>query len=469
MGKQGIFEYVNLQKKTVKSKNGVDYNLYVLVGDTKIKKDTPLWKEIHNLGFFWNGFQFQIYTNKMTQNILNALKEINVKMKESGNETGNIDDFQDLLEKMREEIGESEIPLELHSQLEIRIKNFIDKLVNGTDEESERLYQQFLSFSSKLNVFHKYSEKNLAYIFAQKPDATKVASRSVWKELGRDIIDEKKVITINCGNNYYVHPRFGYTEYTPKQQRADKEYEYKVQRGYERPNPAKMREIETRRKIVKVEFGACGVYDYSNTTGRPLPVEPELNFNSDDANDNRADATALFNIAKKSLEKNGITVTQDPSMGGEAGWRNSGQINVSSNVTGTYAASTILTQWAHELLHQPNGKFYSKTTKYFEEKGSLSPAQMKQIKDVQAKTVAAVICKHYDIPTNQHPTEMQLLKTLGGLDSRQIIGENYTVISSVCNHIIKEIKENEGEIQAARTQQPAVNESILLNKFRRKV
>lgn len=230
--------------------------------------------------------------------------------------------------------------------------------------------------------------------------------------------------------------------------------------GWERANSNREAQIAMRRNVHRIDFDACPVYDISDTVGADLPPETQGNWTAqiNTNNDNSAVANTIFGIAKKSLEANGIQVTHNPATAGEAGWNRRGQINVSSDVTGTYAASTIFKEWAGDLLHQENGKFYDKTLKYFEEKGQLNSAQMQQVKIVQESAVAATICNHFGLPTDEHPTYMALLKAQGGLDSTQLIKENVSTISAVSSYIVKEIRKHENELNAVTTQGAATQQ-----------
>lgn len=147
----------------------------------------------------------------------------------------------------------------------------------------------------------------------------------------------------------------------------------------------------------------------------------------------------------------GMRVTQDPATAGEAGWSRKGQINVSQNATGSGAASTIFHEWAHDLLHQSGGKFYNKALDYFQKKGDLNFAMIKQIKEIQAETVSAVLCKHYGLSVEHHPTYMALWQAQGKLSSKQLIKENITTITDVSNFIIGQIDVYKDEFEAART------------------
>jgi hypothetical protein len=338
------------------------------------------------------------------------------------------------------------MPAKTKSELETKIEQYIEDIANATDERAASAeFQKFLDFSHK---FHKYSFSNIMLIYLQDPNATQVAGEGKWnKKFHRKVIDKKKAISIWCANKFFKTADGKLSQYTLDQQNRDNEYVTKVEAGIEQIDNTKMNAIKTRRNIVHVKFDPCVVYDVANTEGEPIQDKPEWEGEYDD----RADAKALFTIAKKSLEKMGMRVTQDPATAGEAGWSRKGQINVSQNATGSGAASTIFHEWAHDLLHQSGGKFYNKALDYFQKKGDLNFAMIKQIKEIQAETVSAVLCKHYGLSVEHHPTYMALWQAQGKLSSKQLIKENITTITDVSNFIIGQIDVYKDEFEAART------------------
>ncbi len=445
MSKENIFEYVNLEKQTLQSKAGNDYTRYVVVSDQNMETKKVASK-LGPLGFKWNGREWWIFGNKLTKAAVDGLKEINVDLETQGGQTGNLSEFLTQLEEFKAELQAADIPTKTKTELESNLEQYIEDIANATDNRAASAeLQKFLNFSSK---FHQYSFNNIMFIYLQDPNATKVAGKNKWKkDFNRTIIDPSKAITINCGNKFYQNPNTGkLAEYTLDQQKADREYIQQVQNGSIPMDRNKMDAINNRRAIKHIGFKPCIVYDVANTTGDPIQDEPVWKG----SNDQRADAMALFSIAKKSLENMGIRVTQDPSTAGENGWSRKGQINVSADATGSGAASTIFHEWAHDMLHQKGGMFYERAQKYFEDKGQLNYAQIKQIKEIQAETVSATLCKHFGLPTDHQPTYMALWQAQGGLNSKQLIKENISTITSVCNFILKQIDKYENEFQSAR-------------------
>jgi hypothetical protein len=450
--KSGLFEYLNLKKQTLKSKEGRDYTKYIIV--SSIKGETFKTKDkIKELGFHWDGknYQWYIFGNELTQGILDGLKAINAELQTGGGQTENVDDFVKDLEQLKTDIKSSNASPETKVKLESLLDQFLDDLINATDEKAaDAQIQAFLEFSHK---FRQYSFWNSILIFIQDPSATQVAGERDWeKKFKRKVVDKNKKITINCYNRYYRNPETGKVSlYTMSQQDKDKDYLTKVETGDIPYNQKEVDAAKARRKEVRVRFNQfrdCDVYDIANTTGEPVPEEPKWKGEYDD----RVDAIALFNIAKKSLAEVGINVTQQAARSGEGGWSAGGNINISAGATGSGAASTIFHEWAHELLHQKGGKYYSKTMGYFEQKGQLSGAQIHQIKETQVETCSYVLCRYFGLPVGHHPTYLALWQGQGKLSSKQLIKENIATITDVSNFIIKQVDKYSGEFEKAKAQ-----------------
>ena len=78
-----------------------------------------------------------------------------------------------------------------------KAKEIFDKVVKNVQTIVENgEYTKYLKFQ---NQFTKYSFNNIVLIYSQFPDATKVAGRAKWGELGRELINNAKRIQITAG------------------------------------------------------------------------------------------------------------------------------------------------------------------------------------------------------------------------------------------------------------------------------
>jgi len=477
MTKKLLKEYLQPKQEKWKKRGTVNdyYTVQIIHSTLSDKKEgqQEIYKYSGRLlgaGFKRNAQGFWMYDNiflDREDRIMKLLAEINKEIHENGGVGVSDDNYQAVMNAIEETLNQikgAKLPVEDEEKIRNRLEDIAASLADSVNErEATQFIESLFNFSDKLSEFHEYSFQNTLLIYAQEPNATRVAAKSTWKSFNREVIDINKSITINCNNKYYRNARGYEEEYKPKQQKADNQWEIMLQQGTlpSRTTPSQIeshkKNIAMRRNIHKESFDPCPVYDYSNTTGDELP-EPQqqqtdiTNIYGDNNND--PNANALFAIAKKSLGDEGITVTQDPATAGERGWSRNGQINVSSGVGGTEAASIIFDEWGHDLLHHQGNIFYQEAEKYFKAKGgsNLTSTHIEQIKRVQAQTVAAVLCKFYGLPTSFHPKYMQLLQAQGGLESKQLILENLGTIRDVSNHIVNKIKKYESEFDTTQHQ-----------------
>lgn len=138
--------------------------------------------------------------------------------------------------------------------MENKTKEIFDKVVENLQKIiNDGEYKNFLKFQRKFNT--QYSFNNLILIFSQFPDATRVAGKKKWQDLGREITEDARKIWI-------VVP---------------------IPRKYEK----KVKEIKDGEEIEKIEtikynaYRYVYVYDVSQTQGSPLPlVSKNINNNS---------------------------------------------------------------------------------------------------------------------------------------------------------------------------------------------
>lgn len=133
--------------------------------------------------------------------------------------------------------------------------NAYQKLIEGIEDIIDTgKYKEFLKSMKK---FHHYSFNNRLLIFAQNPDATKVAGYCTWKELGRGVKSNPKKIFILKPMPYTV----GKSEKNDDEEQEDE-------------------------KLELIRFGWTIVYDISDTYIRnnkkeiPLLDDIRLNTNS---------------------------------------------------------------------------------------------------------------------------------------------------------------------------------------------
>ena len=135
-----------------------------------------------------------------------------------------------------------------------RLKEITDSIEVGIKElfESDR-FKEYLRVMGK---FHKYSLNNTVLIHMQRPDATRVAGFTRWKEqFNRDVKRGERGIRIIAPTFYWK---------TVEEMKVDPETNA--------PMVDHNGEIIMEEKEVKIPmFKPVSVFDVSQTEGRPLP------------------------------------------------------------------------------------------------------------------------------------------------------------------------------------------------------
>ena len=129
-----------------------------------------------------------------------------------------------------------------------RAKELFDKVVKNVQTiVANGEYEKYLKFQ---NQFTKYSFNNIVLIYSQFPDATNVAGKSKWKEVGRELIEGAKRIQITAGM-----PAQGKTKVK------------KVIDG---------KEVEEEQTYNYIAYKQVYVYDISQTVGEPIPLQIKM-------------------------------------------------------------------------------------------------------------------------------------------------------------------------------------------------
>jgi hypothetical protein len=272
------------------------------------------------------------------------------------------------------------------------IQGYIDDLASATDEAAAaEEIRKYLDFFSN---FYQYSFFNKILIYIQNPDATQVASYKNWRKKHRQVKKGAKGMQI-------LVPIF------PKGR-----------------NP-KYDDVDEDDKAQPVRFIVGSVFDIKDTEAiderGEAPEEPEW------WGDNTPSETAkdLFNLVVKAAEAEGIDITSDDAKGGEKGYSSGGHINITSNVEGVGEVSTMVHEFAHELMHwKDRSKFYVGD----------EAAGNRKLKELQAESVSYVVLKHYKLPVEHHTKYLALWRATG-----EKIKNNIETISKVAHYIIKKI------------------------------
>lgn len=117
------------------------------------------------------------------------------------------------------------------------------------DAELKRIVDsgEYAAWFSKMASFHRYSPTNAAWVLAQAPEATKVASYRTWQQVGRHVRKGETGVMVFHPKPYFVDPATGERVRPPR-------------------DPAARARLEQR-----IGFGVGHVFDITQTDGEPLP------------------------------------------------------------------------------------------------------------------------------------------------------------------------------------------------------
>jgi len=164
---------------------------------------------------------------------------------------------------------------------------------------------QLNAYINAMSRFHKYSFGNMMLILAQRPDATHTAGFHTWRSLGRTVKRGEKGIFIIA------------------------------------PMILKSKDSTDDDKAF-VRFKAVHIFDISQTEGDPLPEPSSVGGDPGQA------LTAL----ESAITQSGIILEPSNDLGGAEGISKGGTIVLRSGQHPAERFSTLVHEWAHEILHQ---------------------------------------------------------------------------------------------------------------------
>jgi hypothetical protein len=225
--------------------------------------------------------------------------------------------------------------------------------------------------------------------------AKKVLSVTKWLEVGRRVKQDvlEKAYTgesdENSGPISIIVPRTGKGPSKKEKERMTPE------------------EREAAEKGRRVYFVPGVVWDYHDTEGIPGWKDPKTGSAPyehkswrQDPNDDIEQITALVNAGVNWATTNKkIEVDLEKVLGGDAGgYSTGGQVVVNSTYRGINQFSTLVHEFAHELLHWDKKKISPEDTKLLE---------------VDAESVAFIVLGHYGFETKDSPNYIALWRGTG--------------------------------------------------------
>ena len=237
-----------------------------------------------------------------------------------------------------------------------KYKELTDRLEAGIlDVFSSDRYRTYLSVMSR---FHSYSFRNSLLIMLQRPEATHVAGFSAWRD--------KFHRSVNRGEK-------GIQILAPSPYRMKVEVEKPDETG-------KLRKEEV--EIVKPAFRPAYVFDVGQTSGTPLPVLAE------ELSGTVSKYKLLFESIKSASP---FPIEMEAISGGAKGYcdLSNRRIAVCTGMSEAQTLKTAIHEITHADLHAPPSKISLET-------------KDRHTKEVEAESVAFVVCSHYGIDTSDY-------------------------------------------------------------------
>ena len=246
------------------------------------------------------------------------------------------------------------------------IKEITEKLEQGVQElfESEK-YKEFLHTMAK---FHNYSLNNTLLIAMQKPDATLVAGYNAWlKDHERHVLKGEKGIRI-----------FAPAPYKVKEEREL--IDPITQKPVLDANNNPVKEVV---EVKKPAFKLVSVFDVSQTDGKEIP-----GFDIDELLGDVEDYVYFFDALKRSSP---VPVDFEKIEGGARGYyhQEEKRIAINEGMSEVQNVKTLVHEMAHQKLHDVEN---------MDKELKLS----RGAKEVEAESIAYVICQHYGIDTEDY-------------------------------------------------------------------
>ena len=217
-------------------------------------------------------------------------------------------------------------------------------------------YKEYLS---AMKHFNNYSFNNMILIMMQKPDASMVCSFSKWKTLGRYVKKGEKGIHVLAPCPHHYKKQITTTDENGEETKETKEIKY-------------------------LSYTIKSCFDISQTEGDPIPqICSELQGESERAE-------AIISAIKEVCEWP-IVYKPQVEMHGAMGSCShlEQQINIRDNIGSIQEAKTLIHEYTHKLLHDPE----------------ISKNKSRDQKEIEAESVAFAVSDYFGIDTSEYSFE----------------------------------------------------------------
>jgi hypothetical protein len=255
----------------------------------------------------------------------------------------------------------------------------LDELAAALQEGKSQTLTQFLEIMAR---FPRYSFRNVMLIAAQRPDATRVAGFSAWRQLGRQVLKGERGIAI-------VAPMVG------RKRSADERHDSHV--------------LAETADDKLFGFRIVHVFDISQTAGDEIP----------DLARPQGEPGDCLRRLEEAVTRLGIALEYAPLPGGSLGWSLKGAIIVQPGLEPAETFAVLAHELAHELLHKPSDR----------------PKPSKTVRETEAEGVAHAVCHAFGIDTRKSSSDYIQLYA-GGTEA---LSQSLQAIQTTAAQIIVEM------------------------------
>ena len=243
-----------------------------------------------------------------------------------------------------------------------QLKAVTDQLEKGVMEvfQSDK-YKQFLDTMAK---FPRYSVNNSLLIMMQKPDAQLCQSYTGWKEMGRYVKKGEKGVNILAPAPYKI-------------EREQTKLDEKGRAVLDADGEPVKEKVEVTIRAFKV----VKTFDVSQTDGKELP--------SIGVNELAGSIDGYPKLLKALQEISPVPISFEQIDGGAKGYyhQQDKRIAIQDGMSEVQTIKTVLHEMAHQKLHDKDAAIDDIT---------------RNGKEVEAESVAYVVCQHYGINTSDY-------------------------------------------------------------------
>ena len=245
-----------------------------------------------------------------------------------------------------------------------QIKEITDRLEQGVkDVFTSENYARYLETMSE---FHNYSLNNIILIAMQKPDATMIAGYNAWKKLhGRQVMKGEKGLKILAPSPYKV-----------------KRVVEKLDPQTKKPMVGEDGKIVTEKKEITIPaYKVVSVFDVSQTEGKEIPT-----LGVDELTGEIENYDTFFEALSKCCP---IPISFEKIDSGAKGYfsRANNMIAINEGMSQLQTVKTTVHEIAHQKLHSDM---------------EAAKQQTRNSREVEAESVAYVVCQHYGIDTSDY-------------------------------------------------------------------